>query len=392
MANEIKQAIELLERMKGLDRAVLVEALREALEKAAGKSVTRSAQITVEIDPHTLQPQVYEIRTVVEQVQDPVSHISLEDARKLNPDVVVGNRLKVRTEPKDFGRIAAQTALQLIKQKLREAEQDRVYQEFKEREGDLVTGTVKGIKEGRLIVSIGQVEAVIPRNELSPRERYQVGDRITAVVQRVEKTSRGAFVRLSRACPELVVAKFEAEVPEIYDGTVEIKAIARDAGNRTKIAVKSRDPNVDAVGACVGIRGTRVKAVVDELFGEKIDVIPWSDDPVTLCRNALNPAEIKAIQLDPERKIIHVTVPQDQFSLAIGKRGQNSKLASQIVGWTIDIRGDQETLSIPETDSEPEKSGAPDGAVDHDASAPAAEADPDERTRDDKEGEVSDHS
>lgn len=347
MANEIKQAIELLERMKGLDRVVLIEALREALEKAAGKSVTRSAQITVEIDPHTLQPQVYEIRTVVDQVRDPVSDIALDEARKLNPDVVIGNRLKVRTEPKDFGRIAAQTALQLIKQKLREAEQDRIFQEFKDREGDLVTGTVKGIREGRLIVSIGQIEAVIPRNELSPREKYRVGDRITAVVQRVEKTARGTFVRLSRACPELVLAKFEAEVPEIYDGTVEIKAIARDPGNRTKIAVMSHDPNVDAVGACVGIRGSRVKTVVDELFGEKIDVIPWSDDPVTLCKNALSPAEIKSIRLDPERKVICVTVPQEQLSLSIGKRGQNSRLAAQIVGWSIDIRGDQEQRDIP---------------------------------------------
>ncbi len=348
MANEIKQAIELLERMKGLDRNVLIEALREALEKAAGRSVTRSAQITVEIDPHTLQPQLYEIRTVVEKVEDPVSHISLEEARKLNPDVAIGNRLKVRSEPKDFGRIAAQTALQLIKQKLREAEQDRIFQEFKDREGDLVTGTVKQIKEGRIIVTIGQLEAVIPHSEQSPREKYRPGDRITAIVQKVEKVNKGAtFVRLSRACKELVLAKFEAEVPEIYDGTVEIKAIARDPGQRTKIAVASRDPNVDAVGACVGIRGSRVKAVVDELFGEKIDVIPWSDDPVTLCKNALNPAEIKSIRLDPERKTIYVTVPQEQLSLSIGKRGQNSKLASQIVGWTIDIRGDQDARGNP---------------------------------------------
>ena len=351
MADELKIALEQIEKLKNVDRETLLEAIRGAIEMAARKGIHRAENITVEVEKNTLSFLVFEIKSVVAEVRDPALEISLEDARKLNPDVVVGNRLKVRTQPKDFGRIAAQTARQVIIQKLKDAERDRVYAEYKEREGDMITGNVKRISSGCIFVVIGQVEAVLLPGDQSPRENYKVGDRIRALVVRVEKTPKGTSVKLSRSAPDLVRALFELEVPEIYEGTVEIKALAREAGNRTKVAVASRDPNVDPVGACVGLKGSRVRAVVEELSGEKIDIVRWSEDPVQLCVNALNPADILKMQLDEEAKTIQVIVPQDQLSLAIGKRGQNARLASKLMGWSIDIRGDGEGRA-PETPPE----------------------------------------
>lgn len=329
-----------LEAEKSIDRDTLLEAIRSAIESAARKSTSRDVTLTVDVDPDTLAFQVFEILTVTETVTDSATEIALEDALKLNPDVVVGNRLKVPTEPKDFGRIAAQTAKQVIIQKIKDAERDRIFEEFKQREGDLVTGLVKRVSHGNIIVSVGRAEAIVPHREQSPRENFKPGDRIRAYLLEVEKSQRGAQVILSRTSPELVRALFELEVPEIYDETVEIRAIAREAGSRTKVAVKSNDANVDAVGACVGMKGSRVRAVVEELSGEKIDIVRWSDNPVELCANALNPADILDIDVDSEKGIIRVLVPQDQLSLAIGKRGQNARLASKLIGWSIDIRGD----------------------------------------------------
>jgi N utilization substance protein A len=342
LADELKLALEQIEKLKSVDRETLLEAIRGAIETAARKSITRSSNIAVEVDQHTLAFNVFEIRTVTEHVKDPTAEISLEEALELNPEVVVGNRLKLPAEPKDFGRIAAQTARQVIIQKLKDAERDRIYGEYKEREGDLVTGTVKRIMSNSIIVSIGQVDAIVMPSEQSPREKYKVGDRIRAQVIKVEKMPKGTSVKLSRTSVDLVRSLFEMEVPEIYEGIVIIKAIAREAGNRTKVAVMSKDSNVDPVGACVGLKGSRVRAVVEELSGEKIDIVRWSDDPVQLAINALNPADILRIHLNPDTKSIQVIVPQDQLSLAIGKRGQNARLASRLLGWNIDIRGDKD--------------------------------------------------
>ncbi len=354
MSDNLKLILQQLEAEKSVDHETLLEAIRSAIETAARKAMYKVAHITVDIDPETLAFKVYEIRLVAEQVEDPTSEISLEDALKLNPDVVVGNRLKVPAAPANFGRIAAQTARQVILQKIKDAERERIFEEFKQREGDVVTGAVKRIRNGNIIVSIGQVEAVIPAREQSPREKYKVGYRIRAILMEVDRSPRGPQVVLSRTSPDLVRALFEMEVPEIYDDTVAIKAIARDPGSRTKVAVASLDSNVDAVGACVGLKGSRVRAVVEELNGEKIDIVRWSANPVELCKNALNPADILDIRLNEEMQRIHVVVPQDQLSLAIGKRGQNARLASQLLGWNIDISGDNDDDDDDQNDEEPD--------------------------------------
>jgi N utilization substance protein A len=272
---------------------------------------------------------------------------------------VVGNRLKLPAEPKDFGRIAAQTAKQVIIQKIKDAERDKIFGEFHSRVGQIVTGTVKRNNHGNIIVSVGRAEAIVPYREQSPRENFKPGDRIRALLVDVEKGARGAQVVLSRTSADLVRGLFELEVPEIYDGTVEIRAISREPGSRTKVAVKSNDPNVDAVGACVGMKGSRVRAVVEELSGEKIDIVRWSENPVEFCANALNPADILDIQVDTVNNAIQVIVPQDQLSLAIGKRGQNARLASKLIGYNIDIQGDGEPGGDAAYTDEPRETQAP---------------------------------
>jgi N utilization substance protein A len=339
----LRVILQQLEAEKSIDRETLLEAIRSAIESAAKKGMSPTANVTVDVMPETLDFKVFEIRDVVELVSDSACQISLEDAQQLNPNAKLGNRLKMRSQPQDFGRIAAQTAKQVIIQKIKDAERDRIFGEFKQREGDLVTGIVKRSSHGNVIVSIGRAEAILPYREQSPRENFKPGDRIRAYLREVEKSPRGAQVILSRTAPELVRGLFELEVPEIYDGTVEIRALAREPGSRTKVAVHSNDANVDPVGACVGMKGSRVRTVVEELCGEKIDIVRWSTNPAELCANALNPADIVGIELDEEKRAIHVVVPQDQLSLAIGKRGQNARLASKLIGWNIDIRGDVET-------------------------------------------------
>jgi N utilization substance protein A len=342
-----------LQAEKSIDREALLEAIKSALESAARKSFHHAANVEVEVDPNTLRFKVFEIRSVVETVEDPSREISLSEACELNPDAKVGDRLKVATEPRDFGRIAAQTAMQVLIQKIKDAERENVYEEYKKREGELVTGVIKRNSHGNLIVALGRAEAVLPIREQSPRENLKPGDRVRAFLIEVEKSARGPQVVLSRATPQLVRSLFELEVPELYDGTIEIKAIAREPGSRTKIAVASTDPNVDPVGACVGMKGSRVRAVVEELCGEKIDIVRWSEDPVEMCGNALNPADILDITVDETAKTILVIVPHDQLSLAIGKRGQNARLASRLMGWSIDIKSDLElTGEVPLEDLE----------------------------------------
>lgn len=365
-----------LEAEKSIDRDKLLEAIRTALESAARKSFHPKAEIVVEVDPASLGFKVFEIREVVENISDDTREISLEEAQTMNAEATVGDRLKVPAEPKDFGRIAAQTAKQVIIQKLKDAERENVYDEFKEREGEMVTGVVKRVSHGNIIVSIGRADAVLPLREQSSRENFKPGDRIRAFLIKVEKSPRGPQVVLSRACPELVRALFELEVPEIYDGTVDIKGIAREAGNRTKIAVHSNDPNVDPVGACVGMKGSRVRAVVEELCGEKIDIVPWSEDPVAMCTNALNPADILDISVDEASGVILVVVPHDQLSLAIGKRGQNARLASKLMGWNIDIKSDVELTGDAAAEEEQEKEPATE-----DPEAPATQAEETETSK-----------
>ncbi len=357
-----------LQAEKSVDRETLLEAIRSALESAARKSFHHAAEIVVEVDPNSLSFKVFEIRSVAEEVEDPTKEMSLAEAIELNPAAKVGDRLKVQTEPKNFGRIAAQTAKQVIIQKLKDAERESIYDEYKKREGELVTGVVKRNSHGNLIIGLGQAEAIMPIREQSPREGLKPGDRIRAYLIEVEKSSRGPQIVLSRTTPELVRSLFELEVPEIYDGTIEIRGIAREPGSRTKIAVASNDPNVDPVGACVGMKGSRVRAVVEELCGEKIDIVRWSEDPVEMCGNALNPADILDITVNEEDTVIQVVVPHDQLSLAIGKRGQNARLASRLMGWNIDIKSDVELSG----DQPPE------GDADSAESQQAAEPEPEE--------------
>ena len=356
MDQNLKGILQQLEAEKSVNRETLLEAIRSAIESAARKSMTHTSNVTVDVDEETLTFKVFEIRTVAEEVTDVSDEISLEDALKLNPEVQVGNRLKVPSEPKDFGRIAAQTAKQVIIQKLKDAERDQIFEEYHDREGEMITGSVKRISHGNIIVSIGRAEGLIPYREQSPRENYKPGDRVRAYLLEVDRSNRGAQVILSRASAELVRALFDLEVPEIYDETVEIRAIAREAGSRTKVAVYSSDPNVDPVGACVGMKGARVRSVVEELSGEKIDIVRWSKNPREFCANALNPADIIALDLDEENQSIRVLVPQDQLSLAIGKRGQNARLASKLIGWNIDIRGEESSSEGEEEEGTEESS------------------------------------
>jgi transcription termination/antitermination protein NusA len=350
-----------LQSEKSIDRDTLIEAIQVALETAARKSFSPTANITVEVDPGSLHFKVFEIKTVVNAVEDHATEVTVEEAKALNPEAKAGDRLKVLTEPRDFGRIAAQTAKQVILQKIKDAEREHVFEEYKKREGELITGIVKRVSHGNVIVSVGRAEAILPHREQSPRENYKPGDRIRAFLIEVERSPKGTQLILSRGSAELVRALFELEVPEIFDGTIEIRGIAREAGSRTKIAVLSHEGNVDAVGACVGMKGSRVRAVVDELGGEKIDIVRWSDDPVEMCGNALNPADIIDITVDENNKVILVVVPHDQLSLAIGKRGQNARLASRLMGWNIDIKSDIQ-LTAGDDPAEPDATSAPEPA------------------------------
>ncbi|MCP4643416.1 MAG: transcription termination/antitermination protein NusA [bacterium] len=398
MDANLQVILQQLQAEKSIERDTLLEAIRSALESAARKSFHHAANVTVEVDENTLSFKVYEIRSVVEEVEDPTRELSTEEARELNPDASVGDRLKVLAEPKDFGRIAAQTAKQVIIQKIRDAERDNVYDEYKKREGELITGVVKRMSHGNLIIGLGRGEAVLPIREQSPRESFKPGDRIRAFLLEVEKSARGPQIVLSRTSPQLVKALFDLEVPEIYDGTIEIKGIAREAGSRTKIAVASNDPNVDAVGACVGMKGSRVRTVVEELCGEKIDIVRWGEDPVEMCGNALNPADILDISVDEDNHSILVIVPHDQLSLAIGKRGQNARLASRLMGWNIDIKSDVELAGGPppsqesteeDASSEPAPDSLSETAELEDEAAPVEPADEQESGQDDEEPDVS---
>jgi N utilization substance protein A len=343
MASQLYQQIELISREKHIEPEIIVAAIEDAMVVAARKYYRTEEELRSKFNPDTGQVDVFSVHTVVEEVADPVREISLNDARKRQPEIEVGGEI-TETKPTDvLGRIAAQTAKQVILQKVREAERDTIYNEFHTRVGELINSVVKRMEGPDIIVDMGRTEARLPKREQSRLEAYNVGDRLRVTIRAVERAAKGPQVVVSRADPALVQRLFEMEVPEIYDGTVQIRAVAREAGERTKIAVESRDKDVDPVGACVGMKGMRVQSIIRELRGEKIDIIPYNEETVAFAQKALSPAKVTRVQvIDPEEKRLEVIVEDTQLSLAIGKKGQNVRLASKLIGWNIDIKSEEE--------------------------------------------------
>ncbi|MBB4401075.1 MULTISPECIES: transcription termination factor NusA [Rhizobium/Agrobacterium group] len=339
---ELLQIADAVAREKVIDREIVLAAMADAIQKAARSRYGSETNIRADINSKTGEIRLQRLLEVVEAAEDYSTQIPLELARDRNPDAKLGDFIADPLPPMDFGRIAAQSAKQVIVQKVREAERDRQYDEFKDRIGEIVNGTVKRVEYGNVIVDLGRGEGIIRRDEMIPRENMRYGDRVRAYVYDVRREQRGPQIFLSRTHPQFMVKLFTMEVPEIYDGIIQIKSVARDPGSRAKIAVISNDSSIDPVGACVGMRGSRVQAVVGELQGEKIDIIPWSQEPASFIVNALQPAEVAKVVLDEESERIEVVVPDEQLSLAIGRRGQNVRLASQLTGWDIDIMTEQE--------------------------------------------------
>ncbi len=334
---ELLQIADAVAREKSIPREVVLESMEDALQRAARSRYGQETEVRAEINPKTGEIRFSRLLLVVDQVENNATQIAMEDARKKNPAAQVGDWIAETLPPFEYGRIPAQAAKQVIVQKVREAERDRQYEEYKDRIGEVINGLVKRVEYGNVIVDLGRSEAIIRRDELIPREMFRPGDRVRAYVYDVRREQRGPQIFLSRTHPQFMAKLFAQEVPEIYDGIIEVKSVARDPGSRAKIAVVSRDSSIDPVGACVGMRGSRVQAVVNELQGEKIDIIPWSVDAATFIVNALQPAEVVKVVLDEDSARIEVVVPDDQLSLAIGRRGQNVRLASQLTGWDIDI-------------------------------------------------------
>ncbi len=339
---ELLQIADAVAREKSIERETVIAAMEEAIQKAARSKYGHENDIRAEIDPKNGEIRIFRCLEVVAEVENESTQITLKEASSHNPDAQVGDILAEPLPPVDFGRIAAQTAKQVIVQKVREAERERQYEEYKDRIGEIANGLVKRVDYGNVIVDLGRAEAIVRRDDLLPRESFRQGDRIRAYIYDVRREPRGPQIFLSRTHPQFMIQLFKQEVPELYDGIIEIKAVARDPGSRAKIAVLSNDTSIDPVGACVGMRGSRVQAVVNELQGEKIDIIQWSPDAATFIVNALAPAEVAKVVLDEEARRIEVVVPDDQLSLAIGRRGQNVRLASQLTGWDIDILTEKE--------------------------------------------------
>jgi transcription termination/antitermination protein NusA len=339
---ELLQIADAVAREKSIDRTLVLSAMEDAIQKAAKSRYGSENEIRAEIDARTGEIKLTRLLEVVEKVTLDATEISLKDAKKRNPEAEVGDFIAEPLPPLDFGRVAAQNAKQVIVQKVREAERERQFEEYKDRVGEIVSGIVKRAEYGNVMIDLGRAEAIIRRDETLPRENHKLGDRVRAYVYDVRRENRGPQIFLSRTRPEFMAKLFAQEVPEIYDGIVEIKSVARDPGSRAKIAVVSKDTSVDPVGACVGMRGSRVQAVVNELQGEKIDIIQWSQDAATFIVNALAPAEVAKVVLDEESERIEVVVPDEQLSLAIGRKGQNVRLASQLTGWDIDIMTEAE--------------------------------------------------
>jgi N utilization substance protein A len=343
MANLLYQQIEMLSREKHIEPEIVVSAIEDAMVVAARKYYKTEEDLRAKFNQETGQVDVFSVHVVVEEVTDPKKEVSLAEAKKKNPDAEVGTEI-VAAKPTDvLGRIAAQTAKQVILQKVREAERDTIFNEYHGRVGELVTVIVKRAEGPDLIVDMGRTEARLPKREQSKLETYNIGERLRVVIKMVDRAAKGPQVIVSRADASLVQRLFEMEVPEIYDGTVQIRHAAREAGERTKVAVASRDKDVDPVGACVGMKGMRVQSIIRELRGEKIDIIPYSEETVAFAQKALSPAKVTRVQItDPENRKLEVIVEDSQLSLAIGKKGQNVRLASKLIGWDIDIKSEEE--------------------------------------------------
>src|SRR5580765_5900113 len=346
MASVLYQSIELLSRDKGIDPGIVVGAVEDAIALATRKYYKTQENMRAEMDRDTGEIRAYVFKTVVEgpeQVEDEVNQLTLDQARELAPEVEIGGELRFYKDTTPLGRIAAQMAKQVIFQKVREAERDTVFNEYNHRAGEVLTATVKRLEPMDVIFDLGKAEARMPKREQSRLEQFAVGERVRVVLLRVDRAAKGPQVIVSRAAPTLVQNLFQSEVPEIYDNTVSIRAIAREAGERTKIAVQSRDKDVDPVGACVGMKGMRVQSIIRELRGEKIDIIPYSEETVAFAQKALSPAKVTRVQIiDPETKSLEIIVEDTQLSLAIGKKGQNVRLASKLIGWNVDIKSEEE--------------------------------------------------
>ena len=348
MSAELIHALEQLEKEKGIHKDILIEAIEQALISAYKKNFGTNQNVEVTIEQSTGEIRVYALKTIVDEVVDPAEEMSIEQAKRFGADFEVGDMVEVEVTPRKFGRIAAQTAKQVVMQRIREAEREIVFGEFASREEDILTGVVSRFERKNVVIDLGRVEAILPPGEQTPGERYNIHDRVKVYVINVKKGNRSPQIYVSRTHPGLVKRLLELEVPEINDGTVEIKTIAREAGSRTKIAINSRNENVDPVGACVGQKGSRIRAIVDELRGEMIDVIKWSGIQEDYIASALSPAKVLQVSLDEDTRIARVVVPDFQLSLAIGKEGQNARLAAKLTGWKIDIKSESQMRQLLE--------------------------------------------
>ncbi|MCR2820681.1 transcription termination factor NusA [Lederbergia panacisoli] len=342
MSSELLDALIILEREKGISREVLIEAIEAALVSAYKRNFNQAQNVRVDLNLGTGTMRVFARKEIVDEVFDSRLEISLDQAKNINPAYEAGDIVELEVTPKDFGRIAAQTAKQVVTQRVREAERGIIYSEFIDREDDIITGIVQRQDPRFIYVSLGKIEALLPQSEQMPNETYKPHDRIKVYITKVEKTTKGPQIYVSRTHPGLLKRLFEIEVPEIYDGTVEIKSVAREAGDRSKISVSTDNSEVDPVGSCVGPKGARVQAIVNELKGEKIDIVEWSSDPVVFVANALSPSKVLDVEIHEEEKATTVVVPDYQLSLAIGKRGQNARLAAKLTGWKIDIKSESD--------------------------------------------------
>ena len=357
---ELILALEELEKEKGIKKEYVLESIETALVTAYKRNFDSLENVKVDIDHKTGATHIYAIKEVMEKANDDALEITLEDAHKINKELKIGDSVEVEIVPKDFGRIAAQTAKQVIIQKLREVERDVIFNEFNDRKGEIVSGIIQKADKNIVVMDLGKLEGVMPRKEQVPTEHYHVNDKIKGYVLDVEKGQKGApQVIVSRSHPDFVRKLLEFEIPEIYEGVIEIKSISRDPGNRSKVAVYSPDPNIDPVGSCVGQKGVRIQNVINELNGEKIDVIEWNEDPSTYIASALLPAQVLAVDVKEKEKFAQVIVPDDQLSLAIGKSGQNARLAAKLTNWKIDIKSEtqfREMLAKGQENNEAEES------------------------------------
>ncbi len=351
MNQEFIRALEEIESEKGIPREIIFDALEKALIKSYGKNYDDRENVSVEIDRNTGKIKVFAVKKIVESVEDPILEINIDEAQKIRSNVEMDDEISIEVTPGDFGRIAAQTARNIVIQKIKDAERDIIYNEFIDREKEMITGTIQRIDRGSLYIDLGRVEGVVPPAEQIKTENYKINDRVKLFIKEVKNTTKGAQVILSRTDAGLVKRLLELEVPEISDGVVEIFSIAREAGSRTKLAVFTRDENIDPVGACVGFKGTRVKALVDELRGEKLDIIVYDKDVKVFLANSLSPSTVESVFIDEKNKNARVIVPEDQLSLAIGKEGQNARLAAKLTGWKIDIKGNKQYLNEMESGS-----------------------------------------